>query len=131
MAAAENLAMGGISVKDKARVQENLESVYLRFSRRKERSASLPVRSPAAGSRCSSQAGSDGLPRILLMDEPSMGVFPPLVRRYSRSLGNCKELALPSFLEEQNARMALSAADRGHMPESGKERHGGQRQRAI
>lgn len=55
-------------------------------------------------------------PLILLMDEPSMGLSPPLVQEIFKAIGKLQRTGITIRLEEQNARVALSAADRGHVP---------------
>lgn len=59
-------------------------------------------------------------PKVLLLDEPSMGLAPLLVREVFRVIRNLKEKGIPILLVEQNARAALAIADRGYVLETGR-----------
>ena len=58
--------------------------------------------------------------RILLMDEPFMGLYPPLVQEIFKVIGKLQRTGTTILPEEKNARMVLSAADRGHVPGMGR-----------
>ncbi|MFC2063671.1 ABC transporter ATP-binding protein [Chloroflexota bacterium] len=117
----ENLDMGAFSRNDKAEIMIDLERVYSLFPRLKER------RNQQAGTLSGGEqqmlATGRGLmarPRILLMDEPSMGLAPILVETIFHTIQQINEEGTTILLVEQNALMALSIADRGYVIQTGK-----------
>ena len=117
----ENLDMGAFSRNDKAEIMNDLERVYSLFPRLKER------RNQQAGTLSGGEqqmlATGRGLmarPRILLMDEPSMGLAPILVETIFQTIQKINEEGTTILLVEQNALMALSIADRGYVIQTGK-----------
>ena len=117
MTVLENLYMGAYIMRDKAKIQENLEWVFSHFPRLKERSRQL------AGGEQQMLATGRALmtnPKILLMDEPSMGLSPLLVSEIFSIIEELHKDGITILLVEQNAKMALSVADRAYVLENGK-----------
>ena len=117
----ENLKLGAYIMKDKKQVEKNLEYVYSHFPRLKERKNQ--VAGTLSGGEQQMLAMGRALmsnPKILLLDEPSMGLSPLLVNEI---FGIIKEVSADGttvFLVEQNAKKALSIADRAYVLETGK-----------
>jgi branched-chain amino acid transport system ATP-binding protein len=119
MTVAENLQMGAFTRRD-AQVPEDLERMYQRFPRLKERARQLA--GTLSGGEQQMLALARALmsrPRLLLMDEPSMGLSPILVDRIFTVIREVSEQGISILLVEQNARLALEIAHRGYVLESG------------
>jgi branched-chain amino acid transport system ATP-binding protein len=117
----ENLEMGAYSTAGKKIIGERLESVYERFPRLKERRNQKG--GTLSGGEQQMLAIARGLmaaPKILLMDEPSMGLAPILVERIFDIIREINASGTSILLVEQNALMALSIADRGYVMDTGK-----------
>lgn len=117
----ENLLMGAYLRKDKAQIKEDLEKVYERFPILKERSSQDA--STLSGGEQQMLAMGRALmakPKILLLDEPSMGLAPILVKEIFKIIEDIHDQGTTVLLVEQNARMALSIADRAYVLETGK-----------
>lgn len=118
---AENLALGAYSRKDKEAIQKDLEHVYELFPRLKERENQLA--GTLSGGEQQMLAMGRALmshPKIMLLDEPSMGLSPLLVKEIFRIIEDINKQGTTVLLVEQNAKMALAIADRAYVLETGK-----------
>ena len=117
----ENLIMGAYTRKDKAEIQESLAGVYKRFPRLEERK----------GQRAGTLSGGEqqmlamgralmSKPRLIVMDEPSMGLSPIFVNEIFDIIRVVSESGTTVLLVEQNAKKALSIAERAYVLETGK-----------
>ncbi len=116
----DNLMMGAFSRKNKDEIEENLENVYVRFPRLKERKIQL-AGTLSGGEQQMLAMGRAlmGNPRIILMDEPSMGLSPILVSEIFDIIKAISESGKTVLLVEQNAKKALSISDRAYVLETG------------
>lgn len=120
MTVEENLRMGAYIVRDSKKVSENLENVYQHFPRLKERWKQYA--GTLSGGEQQMLATGRALmtnPKILLMDEPSMGLSPLLVKEIFAIIQDLHKSGITILLVEQNAKMALSVADRAYVLETG------------
>jgi len=127
LSVADNLLLGGYSRRrDSAGVKQSLADVYGRFPRLSER----------RGQRASTLSGGErqmlalgralmAKPRLLLLDEPSLGLAPLIIREVFRIISSLRELGVSILLVEQNARAALETADYGYVLETGEIVHSG------
>ena len=117
----ENLRMGAYTRKDKNEIEESLKNVYKRFPRLEERKNQMA--GTLSGGEQQMLAMGRALmskPRIILMDEPSMGLSPILVNEIFDIIRAVSESGTTVLLVEQNAKKALSIADRAYVLETGK-----------
>mgnify|MGYP001819861644 CR=1 FL=1 len=117
---AENLDLGAYSRTDKAAIQQDLEWVYSLFPRLKERQNQ--VSGTLSGGEQQMLATGRALmtrPRLLLMDEPSMGLAPILVEGIFDTIKKINQEGTTILLVEQNATMALGVANRGYVLQTG------------
>ncbi len=116
----DNLKMGAFTRKDKNEIEESLETVYQRFPRLKER----------RGQRAGTLSGGEqqmlamgralmSKPRLIVMDEPSMGLSPIFVNEIFDIIQVVSDSGTTVLLVEQNAKKALSIADRAYVMETG------------
>lgn len=116
----ENLDMGAFSRKDKPQIAEDLDRVFELFPRLKERRNQ--VSGTLSGGEQQMLATGRALmanPRLLLMDEPSMGLAPVLVESVFEAINRINKEGTTILLVEQNATMALSVANRGYVLQTG------------
>lgn len=116
----ENLDLGAYSRKDKAKVKEDLEYVFELFPRLKERMTQAG--GTLSGGEQQMLATARALmtrPRLMLMDEPSMGLAPVLVESIFETIQEINREGTTILLVEQNAHMALQIASRGYVLQSG------------
>ena len=116
----ENLRMGGYPLDKEADVRTGIERAYVMFPRLKDRRRQ--VAGTLSGGEQQMLAMGRALmtsPRVLLLDEPSMGLAPVLVDAIFDTIVRLHEAGTTILLVEQNARMALQIADRGYVIETG------------
>ncbi len=120
MSVMENLEMGAYLRKNKADINEDIEMVFTRFPRLKER------RKQTAGTLSGGEQQMLAIgralmarPELLLMDEPSMGLAPLLVKEIFKIIKDINSQGTTILLVEQNAKIALSIADYAYVIETG------------
>jgi branched-chain amino acid transport system ATP-binding protein len=126
MTVAENLDMGAYGRRDRAAMKQDLERVYDLFPRIKERSNQRG--GTMSGGEQQMLAIGRALmsrPRILLLDEPSMGLAPQFIRQVFSIIRQVNEQGTTVLLVEQNANQALALADRAYVLETGRITHQG------
>ena len=118
---AENLDLGAYSRKDKAQIKTDWAQVYAMFPRLEER------RNQAAGTLSGGEQQMLAIgralmskPKLLLLDEPSLGIAPILVKEIFQDLKKIRARGVTILLVEQNAHMALEIADRAYVLETGR-----------
>ena len=121
MSVRENLELGAYSPKARLKRADSLERMFGLFPRLRER------RNQAAGTlsggerqMCALGRGLMGLPRLLMLDEPSLGLAPRLVSEMFETLRLLREQGLTVLLVEQNVHQALELADTGYVLETGR-----------
>ncbi len=121
LSVAENLDLGAYTRKDKAQVAKDLAEVYALFPRLAER------KNQAAGTMSGGEQQMLAVgralmsqPRLLLLDEPSLGLAPLLVKEIFNVIKRIRERGVTVLLVEQNANMSLAIADRAYVLETGR-----------
>ena len=121
MSVLENLEMGAFQRADRAGLREDLERVFSLFprlaERRTQRAGTL---SGGEQQMCAIGRALMAHPRLLMLDEPSMGLAPIFVERIFETVVEINKQGTPILLVEQNALMALDVANRGYVLETGK-----------
>lgn len=117
----ENLELGAYLRKDQKEIAESMEKVYKKFPRLLERKNQL-AGSLSGGEQQMLAMGRALMskPRLLLLDEPSMGLSPILVKEIFSIIKELNEQGTTILLVEQNAKMALSIAHKGYVVETGR-----------
>lgn len=120
MTVMENLLMGAFMRKDKANLQKDMNRVFASFPRLKERARQF-AGTLSGGEQQMLAMGRAMMsnPKIILMDEPSMGLSPILVKEIFSIIKECHQMGITILLVEQNAKMALNIADRAYVLENG------------
>ena len=120
MTVMENLRMGAYTIADGEQIKQNIETVFQSFPRLKERAKQLA--GTLSGGEQQMLATGRALmtnPKIILMDEPSMGLSPILVKEIFRIIETLHEKGITILLVEQNAKVALSISSRAYVLETG------------
>jgi branched-chain amino acid transport system ATP-binding protein len=121
MTCQENLRLGAFTRRDGAEVKRDIEMVYAYFPRLKERTGLAGYLSGGEQQMLAIGRALMARPKLILMDEPSMGLSPLLVKEVFGIIRRLnEELGITILLVEQNARMALSVASYGYVMEQGK-----------
>ena len=121
MSVQENLEMGSYIMNDKSQIKKNMDMVYEYFPRLLERKKQLA--GTLSGGEQQMLATGRALmsnPRIVLMDEPSMGLSPLLVKEIFHIIKTLHQNGITVLLVEQNAKMALAVSDRAYVLETGR-----------
>jgi branched-chain amino acid transport system ATP-binding protein len=120
MTVTENLNMGAFTLTDREQVAKNMETVFASFPRLKERARQVAgTLSGGEQQMLSTGRALMSNPKILLMDEPSMGLSPILVKEIFRIIQSLHERGITILLVEQNAKIALTVSSRAYVLETG------------
>jgi branched-chain amino acid transport system ATP-binding protein len=121
MSVVENLEMGAFQRSDRKEIREDMDRVFSLFPRLNERrSQKAGTMSGGEQQMCAIGRALMARPKLLLLDEPSMGLAPVLVERIFETLIEINQQGTPILLVEQNALMALDIAQRGYVLETGR-----------
>jgi branched-chain amino acid transport system ATP-binding protein len=121
MTVTENLEMGAFQRRDKAGIREDMDRVFGLFPRLQERrSQKAGTMSGGEQQMCAIGRALMARPKLLLLDEPSLGLAPIFVEKIFEIIEQINKEGTSILLVEQNALMALDAADRGYVLETGR-----------
>jgi branched-chain amino acid transport system ATP-binding protein len=121
MSVLENLEMGAFQREDRTQLKEDLDRVYSLFPRLAERkSQKAGTLSGGEQQMCAIGRALMARPKLLMLDEPSMGLAPIFVEKIFEIVREINDQGTPILLVEQNALMALETANRGYVLETGK-----------
>ena len=121
MSVTENLEMGAFQRNDKSEIRSDMERVFELFPRLQERrNQKAGTMSGGEQQMCAIGRALMARPKLLLLDEPSLGLAPIFVERIFDIIKQINEQGTSILLVEQNALMALDAADRGYVLETGR-----------
>jgi len=121
MSVLENLEMGAFQRKDRSGIRQDRDRVFELFPRLQERRhQKAGTLSGGEQQMCAIGRALMARPKLLLLDEPSMGLAPIFVERIFEIVKEINEQGTPILLVEQNALMALDVADRGYVLETGR-----------
>jgi branched-chain amino acid transport system ATP-binding protein len=121
LSVAENIRLGAFVLKDKPQIEKNLDFVFHLFPRLRERRDQAV--STLSGGEQQMVAIGRGLmsgPKVLMLDEPSLGLAPILVDEVLDTVRQLKQEGISILLVEQNVREALDLADRGYVMQTGR-----------
>ena len=120
MSVTENLEMGAFQRSDRAGIREDMDRVFELFPRLHERRhQKAGTMSGGEQQMCAIGRALMARPKLLLLDEPSLGLAPLIVQQVYRVIADIRRQGTTVLLVEQNAHMALSVADRGYVLETG------------
>ncbi len=121
MSVVENLEMGAFQRHDKAEIKEDMEHVFTLFPRLAERKTQKAgTMSGGEQQMCAIGRAMMARPKLLMLDEPSMGLAPIFVERIFETVVEINKEGTPILLVEQNALMALEVAGRGYVMQTGR-----------
>lgn len=117
----DNLIVGAHLVSHRAQIKTDIDRIYQTFPRLKERSSQF-AESLSGGEQQMLAIGRAMMcrPKLLLLDEPSLGLAPLVVEDVARTILSLRKQGITILLVEQNARVALAIADRGYVIENGR-----------
>lgn len=132
MSVQENLEMGAFLVSNKTKIRERIDNIYKRFPALKDRSK-RPAATLSGGERQQLAIGRALManPKLLMMDEPSMGLAPLVVSQIYKIVQEIRTEGITVLLVEQNVRRTLQVADRAYVMHLGKIVHQGTSQSLI
>lgn len=132
MSVQENLEMGAFLVANKTKIRERIDNIYQRFPALKDRSR-RPAATLSGGERQQLAIGRALManPKLLMMDEPSMGLAPLVVSQIYEIVQEIRTEGITVLLVEQNVRRTLQVADRAYVMHLGKIVHQGTSQSLI
>ncbi|QCQ23163.1 ABC transporter ATP-binding protein [Desulfoglaeba alkanexedens] len=121
MSVLENLEMGALNPEAKAKRKETLEWVFSLFPRLKERTGQMAgTLSGGEQQMCAIARGLMSLPRMVLLDEPSLGLSPRLTQEIFRLVQEIHHKGMTILMVEQNVKQTLAICDRGYVLENGR-----------
>jgi branched-chain amino acid transport system ATP-binding protein len=121
MSVTENLLLGAYSIKNRKKIDENLDYVFSVFPRLEKRSSQLAGTMSGGEQQMLAIARALMLnPKLLILDEPSLGLAPVMVKRVFDTVEKLKEEGLTLLICAQNIKQALSISERGYVIESGR-----------